>query len=55
LPVSEDENIMVFEGNEKIWENNAFVEGVFGIHNVTRENDRLVVKIGSGKYRFRVK
>jgi hypothetical protein len=30
------------------------VEGVAGIHEVTKENDRLVVKTGSGKYRFRM-
>jgi alpha-L-rhamnosidase len=54
LPVSAIENVTVFEGNEKIWENNAFVEGVVGIQDVTRKNDRLVVKTGSGKYRFRV-
>jgi alpha-L-rhamnosidase len=54
LPVSAVENITVFEGNEKIWENNTFVEGVSGVHEITRENDRLIVKTGSGKYRFRV-
>jgi alpha-L-rhamnosidase len=54
LPVSDVERATVFEDNEKIWENNAFLEGVSGIHDVTRENNRLVVKTGSGKYRFRV-
>ncbi|MBW6535315.1 MAG: hypothetical protein K0B11_09920, partial [Mariniphaga sp.] len=54
LPLLDIENVMVFEGNEKIWENNSFVESVSGIQDVTRVNDRLVVKIGSGNYRFRV-
>lgn len=54
LPVSAIESAMVFEGNEMIWENDSFVEGVSGIHKVTGENDRLVVKIGSGNYRFKV-
>jgi alpha-L-rhamnosidase len=54
LPVSGGESATVFEGNEMIWENNSFVEGVSGIHEMTRENDRLILKIGSGKYRFRV-
>jgi alpha-L-rhamnosidase len=50
LRVSDFEDAKVFEGNEKIWENNAYVEGVPGIHEITRENDRLVVKTGSGKF-----
>jgi len=54
LPVSDVENVTVFESNEKIWENNAFMEGVSGIHEVTKKNDRLVVKTGSGKYNFSI-
>jgi alpha-L-rhamnosidase len=54
LPLIRSENVTVFEGNEMIWENDSFVEGVSGIREVTGENDRLIVKIGSGKYRFRV-
>jgi len=54
LPFNGSENVTVYEGNEKIWENNAYVEGVPGIHEITRENDRLVLKTGSGDYRFRV-
>lgn len=54
LPVSAIESATVFEGNEKIWEYNEFVEGVPGIHEITKENDRLIVKTGSGKYRFMV-
>ncbi|SHI55138.1 alpha-L-rhamnosidase [Tangfeifania diversioriginum] len=54
LPVSDIENVTVFEGSEKIWENNAYLEGVSGIHKITKENDRLVVETGSGNYRFRV-
>jgi alpha-L-rhamnosidase len=54
LPLTASENGFVYEGNEKIWENNAFVEGVPGIHEIMKEKDRLIVKTGSGKYRFRV-
>ena len=54
LPFNGFENVTVYDGNEKIWENNAYVEGVSGIHGVTRENDRLVVKTGSGDYQFRM-
>jgi alpha-L-rhamnosidase len=54
FPLNGPENVTVYEGDKKIWENNAFVEGVAGIHEVTKENDRLVVKTGSGKYRFRM-
>ena len=54
VPVSGFENVTVYEGDKKIWENNAFKEGVPGIHEVTKNNDRLVVKTGSGNYKFRV-
>jgi len=55
LPLPDVENVTVFEGNEKIWENNAYIENVPGIHEITIENDRLIVKTGSGKYRFSLK
>jgi alpha-L-rhamnosidase len=54
LPFNGSENVIVYEGDSKIWENNTYVEGVSGIHEVTINNERLVVKTGSGDYRFGV-
>ncbi len=55
LPLLDLENATVFEGDTKIWDNNRFVKGGGGIYDVKIEDDRLVIKTGSGRYRFRVK
>jgi alpha-L-rhamnosidase len=52
LPQFDYRNLIVFEGEEKIWENNSFIKGVSGISNVKVEDNRLVVDIGSGNYQF---
>lgn len=54
LPVSDVEILTVFEGNAKIWEKNAMVEGVKGILNIEKREERLIIEIESGSYNFRV-
>lgn len=54
LSLLDFENATVLEGGTKIWENNRFVKGVGGIYDVKKEDDRLVIKTGSGKYHFKV-
>ncbi|NCB06999.1 MAG: alpha-L-rhamnosidase [Bacteroidia bacterium] len=54
LPLFDSENVIVWEGDAKIWENNRFQEGVAGITGVTLDDGRLKVTTGSGKYDFRV-
>jgi alpha-L-rhamnosidase len=54
LPVSQDTNVTVWEGESKIWENNRYIEGTAGIYNAVKNESRLEVKTGSGTYHFRV-
>jgi alpha-L-rhamnosidase len=54
LPLSGFNDVVVYEGEEKIWDNNNYVEGVTGIKGAEIEENRLLVKIGSGSYHFRV-
>ncbi len=55
LPLLDLEKTTVLEGDTKIWDDNRFMRGVGGIYDVRKEDDRLVIKAGSGKYHFRVK
>jgi alpha-L-rhamnosidase len=54
LPLSGFNDVVVFEGGEKIWDDNNYVEGVTGIKGAEIEANRLMVKTGSGSYHFRV-
>lgn len=54
LPISEKENVVVWEGESKVWENNQPAEKVNGIRQIEKKGDRLMINTGSGKYKFRV-
>jgi len=54
LPVFDFQNVIVYEGVSKIWENNGFVKGGLGILDAKAEDNHIVVKIGSGDYEFRL-
>ncbi|MCY1720956.1 family 78 glycoside hydrolase catalytic domain [Prolixibacteraceae bacterium Z1-6] len=54
LPLSGFNDVVVYEGEEKIWDNNNFVEGVTGVTQAKVEENSLMIKTGSGNYRFRV-
>jgi alpha-L-rhamnosidase len=54
LPLFDFEEVTVFEGDTKIWENDGYVEGVQGIRDVVKKEQRLMITIGSGKYSFRM-
>ncbi len=55
LPLLDFKNATVLEGDTKIWNDNRFVQGVDGIYDAKKKDDRLVIKAGSGKYHFRIK
>jgi alpha-L-rhamnosidase len=52
LPVFDFENISMTEGSSTIWNENKFVEGVPGIHNMKKESNHFEITIGSGNYTF---
>ncbi|WP_372933944.1 family 78 glycoside hydrolase catalytic domain [Mariniphaga sediminis] len=54
IPLLGDKDVIVWEGESKIWENNRFNGNVAGISDVKTENGRLQVFLGSGEYHFRV-
>lgn len=54
LPLLGFKDITVFEGDAKIWEKDSFVKGVPGILDVVKNDERLKIKIESGKYNFRL-
>jgi alpha-L-rhamnosidase len=54
LPVSQNADVTVWEGESKIWEDNRYVKGTTGVYTVEKNEERLEVKTGSGIYHFRV-
>ncbi len=55
LPLFDGENnCMVWEGETVVWKDNRFLEGVTGISEAEKVNDRLVFWLESGKYSFRM-
>lgn len=44
----------VSESNRVIWDRNSFLEGILGIHAMEIEGHRIMIKLGSGKYNFKI-
>ncbi|SHE40332.1 alpha-L-rhamnosidase [Mariniphaga anaerophila] len=49
-----DNSVTLWEGETKIWDDNRFIEGVAGVHDVKMEQGKLFVRTGSGTYHFRM-
>lgn len=53
LPISNNE-VRLSESNQEIWSRNSFIEGIPGLHEMQIEGNRMIIKLGSGKYNFKV-
>ena len=51
-PVFDSGEVIVYEGDAIIRENNAFAEKTPGIIQVNKVMERIIIQIESGKYRF---
>lgn len=54
LPISISNEIKISENDQIIWNQNDFTEGISGIHEMKIEDQRMIIKLGSGKYNFKV-
>ncbi len=54
LPISTSNEIRISENDQIIWNQNYFTEGISGIHEMKIEDQRMIIKLGSGKYNFKV-
>lgn len=54
LPTFGKSNITLKEGNKNIWKNNRYIAGARGIHHVKSSDNKLIIKSGSGDYKFTV-
>lgn len=53
LPISSNDP-KISESNQVIWDQNRFIEGVSGIHEIKMEEQRMMIRLGSGNYKFKV-
>lgn len=53
LPIFTNE-VKISENGQIIWNQNSFTEGIPGIHEMRIEGQRMIIKLGSGKYNFKV-
>lgn len=54
LPRLASGHLRVTVDGQAVWQNDAYVEGVKGIHGASEHEGNLVVEIGSGRYEFSV-
>ena len=54
MPKMEEEEILVTESGQSLWEAGRFINGVPGIVDGRDDGDRVVFKIGSGSYAFQL-
>lgn len=55
LPTLGLRELAITEGNQAIWKNDFYIDGVAGIAGARRDAERVTFDVGSGSYRFELK
>jgi hypothetical protein len=54
IPKFNLENIVIKEGDQVVWDGQGYKAGVQGIRSIEEAQTGFLIKIGSGRYTFRL-